>query len=66
MEVKPNSRWWDSKGTYFHVLNVVNIEGQDWVHYIKEGDIRHDRLPGENEYSCYLESFISRFTKVPD
>jgi hypothetical protein len=65
MQVKPNTRWWDGNGAYFHILAVTNIEGKDWVHYIKEGDVREDRLPGENEYSCFLESFVSRFIKAP-
>jgi hypothetical protein len=66
MIVETGSRWWDGRGTYFHVLDVLDIEGKTWVHYIKEGNMSHERLSGENEYSCYVESFVSRFTRVTD
>jgi len=62
--IKEGSRWHDGQGNNFHVLSINKIEGDTWFHYIKEKDIKHDRLPGENEYSCFVESFVSRFSPI--
>jgi len=60
--VKEGSRWVGSNNDKFHVIHVIELEGHTWVHYIKEnapdGEIR--------EYSCYQESFLSRFSPVPE
>lgn len=53
------SRWTAYDGNTFHILAVVDIEGHTWVHYVKEG------TESPQEYSCYLESFLSRFTQLP-
>ena len=57
--VKEGSTWVGNGNEKFHVLHVIELEGHTWVHYIKEnapeGTIR--------EYSCYLESFVNRFTE---
>jgi hypothetical protein len=62
MTVKEGSRWTGNNGDLFHVLSVVELEGHTWVHYIKE------KAPeGSNrEYSCYIESFLSRFRAIPE
>jgi len=61
MIVKEGSRW--TGGDFrkaFLVLHTIEQEGQVWVHYRDEG-------PGETkEYSCYLESFLQRFSKLPE
>lgn len=63
-EIKPGSVWSGSEGKRFRVINVVEVDGHTWVHY------RDDRVkqPVEEcrEYSCYIESFISRFTVQPE
>ena len=62
MEIKNGSRWSGSNGKVYHVLHVVELEGHTWVHYIletKEQDIN-------KEFSCYQESFLSRFTLLPE
>lgn len=55
--VKIGSKWSSATGQQFRVLNVIELEGHTWVHYIKahalEDDIR--------EFSCYIESFLDRF-----
>jgi hypothetical protein len=62
MEIKNGSRWSGSNGKVYHVLHVVELEGHTWVHYIletKEQDIN-------KEFSCYQESFLLRFTPLPE
>jgi hypothetical protein len=60
--IKEGSKWDSANGKVFRVIQVVEVEGHTWIHYI------NDRLPeNENrEYSCYLESFLSRFTPLPE
>jgi hypothetical protein len=51
---KPGTKWVSSSDyKIFRILSVVELEGHTWVHYIQE-------TTGQ-EYSCYLESFLSRF-----
>ena len=60
--IKQGSKWSGSYGKIFRVIQIVQIEGHTWIHYI------NDRSP-ENEtreYSCYQESFLSRFTPLPE
>ena len=61
--VKEGSRWSGSDGQKFHVIHVIELEGHTWVHYIKDktNDINEIR-----EYSCYLESFLTRFRALPE
>jgi hypothetical protein len=40
----------------FTVLHTVELEDNTWVHY------RNDK---QEEYSCYIESFLQRFSEVP-
>lgn len=50
-----------AEGNQFRVLNVVTLEdGHTWVYYIKNNaDPESCR-----EYSCYVESFLERFTEI--
>jgi hypothetical protein len=57
---KDGSRWWGGNDTFFRVLHTVEIDGHVWIHYVKENSV-----PAE-EYSCYIESFLQRFNKVPE
>ncbi len=61
MEIKEGSRWAGSDYKQkFIVLSVVETENKVWVHYRDEvGD-------PPREYSCYKDSFLSRFTKLPE
>ena len=56
MNIKQGSRWTGGDRKVFTVISVVELEGHTWVHY------RDDT----KEYSCYQESFLSRFTPLPD
>lgn len=57
---KEGSKWSSSDGDRFHVLHTIELQGNMWIHYIKE-DIKEPR-----EYSCYLESFLQRFREMPE
>jgi hypothetical protein len=63
-EVKEGSVWGTSEGKKFRVLHIVENETETWVHYRNEplGLIQEPI----REYSCYIESFKSRFTPIPE
>ncbi len=50
------SRWVSRDGSSreFTIIDVKDVEGHTWVHY-------RDNNSPPKEYSCYLESFLSRF-----
>lgn len=56
MKVNIGTIWTDGYRKDFRVINVVELQGKIWVHYIKE-------TTGQ-EYSCYQESFVSRFSEI--
>jgi hypothetical protein len=61
--VTEGSKWTGVTGNdKFHVIHVVELNGHTWVHYIKE-NAPEDTI---REYSCYLESFLSRFRAIPE
>jgi hypothetical protein len=60
--IKEGSKWRGGGGMTFRVLHTVEIDGHAWVHYIK-----NNAQEDENrEYSCYVESFLSRFTELSE
>ncbi len=58
--VKEGTRWWGADGKKFHVIHRIELEGNIWIHYISEDK------ENPKEYSCYEESFLSRFTQLPE
>jgi hypothetical protein len=61
--VTEGSKWTGVTGNdKFHVIHVVELNGHTWIHYIKEN------APEDTtrEFSCYLESFLSRFRAIPE
>ena len=55
---KIGSKWTDQNGqTTFRVIHTIELDGHIWVHYCDDSN-------GEKEYSCYVESFLIRFTEV--
>lgn len=59
--IKAGSKWAGTEHDVFCVIHVIELDGHTWVHYrkVKEEDpIR--------EYSCYQESFLSRFRELPE
>ena len=64
MSVKEGSLWWSGNDKKFRVIGVVEVDGHTWVHY-------RDELKGWNQeeartYSCYIESFVERFSPLPE
>lgn len=57
--IMPGTRWWAGDGKRFLILDVVEVEGQTWVHY------RDDKGDTPQEYSCLVESFEARFSPLP-
>lgn len=66
MIVKEGTVWSSTDGTKFRVIHVIDIHDHTWVHYRKEYGIIRPEEPDNKEYSCYLESFISRFRQQPE
>jgi len=64
MTVKVGSVWASSEGQKFRVLSVVELEGHTWVHYRQDQGIKVPVIECK-EYSCYLESFMARFSPQP-
>jgi len=61
MKIKEGSRWAGSGyRQVFIVLAEVQLDDGIWIHYRDEG--------GEppREYSCYKDSFLSKFTPLPE
>jgi hypothetical protein len=58
MQVKEGTRWFNSDGNVFHVMSVVEVDGHIWVHY-RQDDINECRT-----FSCWLDSFIYRFSPI--
>jgi hypothetical protein len=58
MERRPEvgSKWRGGHRQVFVVIEVVDVKDHTWVHY-RERDT-------PKEYSCFLESFYSRFTEL--
>ena len=59
--VKTGSKWSSVTGQEFRVLDVIELQGHTWVHYINENQPEDSN----REYSCYEESFLSRFRETP-
>ncbi len=62
MEVKNGSRWSGSDSVIFVVIGTMILENKEWVYYRAEKP--KDHMP--EEFSCYKESFLSRFKPMVD
>ena len=56
--VKEGSTWEGSDHKQFLVLHTIEKDGHVWVHYRQNGK------DNNQEYSCYLESFVNRFREI--
>lgn len=56
---------WEGNDKVFRVLSVTEIDGHTWVHYRED---QGNKVPAIEcrEYSCYVESFESRFRALPE
>ena len=64
MQIKEGSVW-SGSDKKFRVLSVVETNGNTWVHYREEPQ-RGKPLNELKEFSCYQESFLSRFNPLPE
>ncbi len=62
MDISMGSKWSSQDGTEFQVIGTMILEGKEWVYY--RASKPKDHMP--EEFSCYKESFLSRFTKLPE
>jgi len=62
MTIARGSIWSSTDGRTFQVISEVTIEGNEWVYY-RRIDSEYDE---PKEFSCFKESFLSRFTKLPE
>lgn len=62
MDIERGSIWTSYDGRTFQVITEAVVEGNNWVHY-RRIDSYYDE---PKEFSCYKESFLSRFTKLPE
>jgi hypothetical protein len=60
--ITTGSVWQSTDGRRFQVITEAEVEGKMWVHY-RRIDSEYDE---PKEFSCYTESFLSRFTKLPE
>jgi len=60
--IKVGSKWVGNENNIFRVIHVIELDDHTWIHYIK------DNAPEDStrEYSCYEESFLSRFRSIPE
>jgi hypothetical protein len=59
MEIKERSRWYSIEKKFI-VLHTIEQDGHTWVHY------RDETGDPPREYSCYKESFLQRFSPMPE
>lgn len=60
--VKEGTKWWSADGKVFHVIHRVEVGGHCWIHYILESKDQNIN----KEFSCYEESFLERFSPLPE
>lgn len=60
--IKQGDKYSSVNGAIFRVIDRVALDGNIWIHYLKE-----NAKDNENkEFSCYEDSFLARFTKSPN
>ena len=61
-KIEEGSKWYGTGDMrkHFIVIHEVEANGNIWVHY------RDNFGDPPREYSCYKESFLQRFTRLPD
>ena len=63
--VKEGTVWGTADGKRFRVLSITELEGHTWVHYREDRGIKVPVIECK-EYSCYIESFVQRFSPTPE
>lgn len=60
-KIQSGSVWSSNNGVHFQVINETLIDGNVWIHY----RMIDKETEEPKEFSCYKESFLSRFYQVP-
>jgi hypothetical protein len=55
--IEIGSKWWGGKDKTFEVTDVKEQDGNNWVYYMN--------VDTSQEYSCFAEAFLERFTGLP-
>jgi hypothetical protein len=63
VKVDEGSIWASSDRKQFQVIKTCQIDNNIWVYY-REYASPHAYIDSVQEYSCYLESFVHRFSPV--
>lgn len=59
--IRPGTRWWGGTSNEFIVIAEHEADdGHKWIYY------RDAKGDPPREYSCYKESFIQRFSPLPE
>jgi hypothetical protein len=60
MIIKEGSRWAGSDHKVFVILSEVYTDDAVWIYY------REEKGSPPKEYSCFKDSFLSRFKELPE
>ncbi len=60
--IEKGSVWQSGDGRKFQVITEILLEGNSWIHY-RRIDSEYEE---PKEFSCYKESFLERFHKLPE
>ena len=52
------SIWWGGGSKKFRVTKIFEDNGMTWVEYEEEAFVKQ-------QYSCYVEAFLARFSELP-
>jgi hypothetical protein len=63
MTIKIGSKWTSYDNKVFVVMSIVEADLHTWIHYRTE---KPSVSGTPQEYSCYQESFLSRFRALPE
>lgn len=58
VKVTKGSRWWGGEYNKFVITDLKEIDNHTWVFYKNEKTAQ--------EYNCYVEAFLQRFTELPE
>jgi hypothetical protein len=61
-QIKNGSKWSGPDGAVFIVISTVTVDGKDWVYYRTQNPRDHQ----PPEFSCFEESFLTRFRPLPE
>jgi hypothetical protein len=60
-KIEAGSIWSSAGGVHFCVISEVHVDDHDWIYY----RMIDKETEEAKEFSCYKDSFLSRFYQVP-